>query len=61
MLPNCCTVNSNLDEILLWHRSIRKEVSDIAETARMIPLYEDFSDISIFKREEKWFSQVKDV
>ena len=48
-------------EILLWHRSIRKEVSDIAETARMIPLYEDFSDISIFKREEKWFSQVKDV
>ena len=53
MLPECCTANSNLDEILLWHnRSIRKEVNDIAEIARMTLLYGDFSDISPFKKKK---------
>ncbi|XP_073004012.1 zinc finger protein BRUTUS [Typha latifolia] len=37
-----------IDEILHWHKAIRKELNDIAEEARKIQRFGDFSDLSAF-------------
>lgn len=47
-----------LDDILIWHKAIEKELNDIAEAARSIKLDEDFSDLSVFNRRLQFIAEV---
>ncbi|KDP29444.1 hypothetical protein JCGZ_18365 [Jatropha curcas] len=59
---NCYPANSTIghpiDEILLWHAAIRRELNDIAEAARMIQLSGDFSDLSAFNKRLQFIAEV---
>ncbi|XP_050221797.1 zinc finger protein BRUTUS-like [Mercurialis annua] len=47
-----------IDNILLWHAAIRRELNDIAEAARKIQLSGDFSDISAFNERLLFIAEV---
>ncbi|KAL9166519.1 hypothetical protein ABFS82_05G035100 [Erythranthe guttata] len=47
-----------IDDILLWHKAIEKELIDIAEAARNIKFNEDFSDLSAFNRRLQFIAEV---
>ncbi|KAK1386960.1 hypothetical protein POM88_015138 [Heracleum sosnowskyi] len=62
LLSDCCPSNSTLDrpldELLHWHKAIKREVNDIVETTRTILLSGDFSDISTFNKRLEFISEV---
>lgn len=47
-----------IDEILLWHNAIKKELNDIARAARTIQLSGDFSDLSDFNHRLQFIAEV---
>ncbi|KAK6931529.1 RCHY1, zinc-ribbon [Dillenia turbinata] len=47
-----------IDEILHWHKAIRKELSDIAEAARQLQLSGDFSDLSVFNKRLQFIAEI---
>ncbi|KAK9115024.1 hypothetical protein Syun_021821 [Stephania yunnanensis] len=47
-----------INEILLWHNAIKRELKDIAEEARRIKLSGDFSDISAFDERLQFIAEV---
>lgn len=52
------TLNRPFDEILHWHKAIRKELNDITEAAREIKLRGDFSDLSAFNQRLQFIAEV---
>ena len=60
--PNNVTTASTLacpiDEILHWHKAIKRELNDIAEAARKIQLFGDFSDLSAFNKRLLFIAEV---
>lgn len=52
------TLNRPVDEILHWHKAIRKELNDITEAAREIKLRGDFSDLSAFNQRLQFIAEV---
>ncbi|XP_051146044.1 zinc finger protein BRUTUS-like [Andrographis paniculata] len=62
LLSDCNVVKSQgchpVDDILHWHKAIKKELCDIAEAARNIKLTEDFSDLSSFNRRLQFIAEV---
>ncbi|KAJ8641678.1 hypothetical protein MRB53_018372 [Persea americana] len=59
---DCKAANSTgahpINEILLWHNAIKRELSDIAEEARKIQLSGDFSDLSAFNERLQFIADV---
>ncbi|GMY18394.1 zinc finger protein BRUTUS-like [Fagus crenata] len=51
-------VSCPIDEILLWHNAIKKELNDIAEAARKIQLSGDFSDLFAFNKRLQFIAEV---
>lgn len=47
-----------IDEMLLWHNAIKRELKDIAEAARRIQLSGDFSDLSAFNKRLQFIAEV---
>lgn len=47
-----------IDEIMLWHNAIKRELNDIAEAARKIQLSGDFSDLSAFNKRLQFIAEV---
>eukprot|EP00257_Ricinus_communis_P020353 XP_015579561.1 zinc finger protein BRUTUS [Ricinus communis] len=47
-----------IDDILLWHAAIRRELNDIAEAARKIQLSGDFYDLSAFNERLQFIAEV---
>ncbi|XP_057485811.1 zinc finger protein BRUTUS-like [Actinidia eriantha] len=47
-----------IDEILLWHNAIKRELSDIAEEARQIQLSGDFSNLAAFNERLQFIAEV---
>lgn len=47
-----------IDEIKLWHKSINKEMKEIADEARKIQLSGDFSDLSAFDERLQFIAEV---
>ncbi|KAI8020551.1 Zinc finger protein BRUTUS [Camellia lanceoleosa] len=60
--PNCNLKESTLarpvDEILHWHKAIKRELNDIAEAARRIQLAGDFSDLSASNKRLQFIAEV---
>lgn len=55
--PTTCFILSPIDEILLWHNAIKRELNDIAEAARKIQLSGD-SDLSTFNKRLHFIADV---
>lgn len=56
---NSSTIVSNpIDEILLWHNAIKRELNDIVEASRRIQLSGDFSDLSAFNKRLQFIAEV---
>ncbi|CAB4265061.1 unnamed protein product [Prunus armeniaca] len=56
---NSSTIISNpIDEILLWHNAIKRELNDIVEASRRIQLSGDFSDLSAFNKRLQFIAEV---
>ncbi|GLT43494.1 hypothetical protein SLA2020_174370 [Shorea laevis] len=51
-------VSCPINEILLWHNAIKRELNDIAEAARRIQLAGDFSDLSAFNKRLQFIAEV---
>lgn len=51
-------VSCPIDEILLWHSAIKKELIEIAEAAKNIQLAGDFSDLSAFNKRLQFIAEV---
>lgn len=47
-----------LNEILLWHNAIKRELTEIAEEARKIQLSGDFVDLSVFNERLQFIAEV---
>ncbi|XVF09570.1 hypothetical protein REPUB_Repub07fG0105700 [Reevesia pubescens] len=47
-----------MNEILLWHNAIKRELNEIAEEARKIQLYGDFSNLSVFNERLQFIAEV---
>ncbi|TXG69795.1 hypothetical protein EZV62_004730 [Acer yangbiense] len=47
-----------IDEILIWHNAIKRELNDMAEVARKIQLSGDFSDLSAFNKMLQFIAEV---
>lgn len=47
-----------IDEILLWHNAIRKELNEIAEEARKIQVSGEFSNLSVFDERLQFLAEV---
>lgn len=47
-----------IDEILLWHNAIKRELNDIAEAARKIQISGDFSDLLEFNKRLQFIAEV---
>ncbi|KAK4741522.1 hypothetical protein SAY87_025110 [Trapa incisa] len=56
-LPKSSVVHP-IDEILLWHNAIKKELNDIAEAARTIQLSGDFCYLSEFNHRLQFIAEV---
>lgn len=52
------TLGRPVDEILHWHKAIKKELNDIADAARSIQFSEDFSDLSAFNKRLEFIAEV---
>lgn len=50
--------SSPIDEVLLWHNAMKRELNDIAEAARKIELSGDFSDLSEFYKRLQFIAEV---
>ncbi|KAF9677368.1 hypothetical protein SADUNF_Sadunf08G0100400 [Salix dunnii] len=59
---NCDAIISTefhpIDEILLWHNAIKRELNDITEAARSIQLSGDFSNLSSFNKRLQFIAEV---
>lgn len=51
-------VSCPIDEILLWHKSIKQELIDLTEAARKIQVSGKFSDLSAFNRRLQFITEV---
>lgn len=62
LLSDCFSANSTLDrplnELLHWHKAIKRELNDIAETAKTILLSGDFSDMSTYNKRLQFIAEV---
>ncbi|XP_021292087.1 zinc finger protein BRUTUS isoform X1 [Herrania umbratica] len=47
-----------MNEILLWHNAIKRELNEIAEEARKIQLSGDFSNLSVFNERLQFIAEV---
>ncbi|KAM1026479.1 hypothetical protein ACFX2I_039345 [Malus domestica] len=47
-----------INEILLWHNAIKRELNEIAEEARKIQCYGDFTNISAFNERLQFIAEV---
>ncbi|XWS50748.1 hypothetical protein CRYUN_Cryun12cG0113900 [Craigia yunnanensis] len=47
-----------MNEILLWHNAIKRELNKIAEEARKIQLSGDFSNLSVFNEQLQFIAEV---
>ncbi|KAG2709385.1 hypothetical protein I3760_05G235900 [Carya illinoinensis] len=47
-----------IDEILLWHNAIKRELNDIAKAARKIQISGDFSDLLAFNKSLQFIAEV---
>lgn len=47
-----------INEILLWHNAIKKELNEIAEEARKIQLSGDFTNLSAFNERLQFIAEV---
>ncbi|KAK6276514.1 PREDICTED: uncharacterized protein LOC18604147 [Theobroma cacao] len=47
-----------MNEILLWHNAIKRELNEIAEEARKIQLSGDFSNLSVFNERLQFVAEV---
>ncbi|OWM86304.1 hypothetical protein CDL15_Pgr011128 [Punica granatum] len=56
-LTNSCMTHP-IDEILMWHNAIKRELNDIAEAARTIQLSGDFSDLSEFNHRLQFIAEI---
>ncbi|RZB91645.1 Zinc finger protein BRUTUS isoform C [Glycine soja] len=56
--PTNSNISCPLDELLLWHKAIKQELSDLAETARKIQLSEEFSNLSSFSGRLQFITEV---
>ncbi|XP_057447836.1 zinc finger protein BRUTUS-like isoform X2 [Lotus japonicus] len=56
--PTNYTIACPLDELLLWHKAIKHELNDLAETARKIRLSEECSGLSSFNGRLQFISEV---
>ncbi|KAI4357786.1 hypothetical protein L6164_001712 [Bauhinia variegata] len=52
------TVSCPIDEILLWHKAIKKELSDLADVARKIHLSGEYSVLSAFNVRLQFITEV---
>ncbi|XP_076913974.1 zinc finger protein BRUTUS-like [Bidens hawaiensis] len=58
MKPESSPLDPPVDEILHWHKVIKKELIDIAEAARSIQLSGDFSNLSSFNKRLQFIAEV---
>ncbi|MBA0666529.1 hypothetical protein Goklo_002930, partial [Gossypium klotzschianum] len=56
--PKDSTVSCPIDEIMLWHNAIKRELSDIAKAAEKIQISGDFSDLSGFNERLQFIAEV---
>ena len=56
--PTDSTLSCPIDEIMLWHNAIKRELNDIAESAKKIQLSGDFSDLSGFNKRLQFIAEV---
>ncbi|XWS68841.1 hypothetical protein CRYUN_Cryun04dG0127500 [Craigia yunnanensis] len=56
--PKDSTLSCPIDEIMLWHNAIKRELNDIAESAKKIQLSGDFSDLSGFNKRLQFIAEV---
>lgn len=56
--PKDSTLSSPIDEIMLWHNAIKRELSDIAKAAKKIQISGDFSDLSGFNERLQFIAEV---
>lgn len=47
-----------IDEIVLWHKAINQELSEIAEAARRMQLNDELSDLSVFNERLHFITEV---
>ncbi|CAI0454580.1 unnamed protein product [Linum tenue] len=52
------TMPHPIDEILLWHNAIKRELTDISEAAKKVQLSEDSSDLSAFNKRLQFIAEV---
>lgn len=52
------SVSCPIDEILIWHDAIKRELNDIAEAARKIQISGDFSDLLPFNKRLQFIAEV---
>lgn len=52
------TSSHPIDEILLWHSAIKRELLDIADEARKIQVCGDFMDLSSFNERLQFIAEV---
>jgi len=62
MEQNCDAIISTefhpINEIMLWHNAIKRELNDITEAARSIQLSGDFSNLSSFNKRLQFIAEV---
>ncbi|KAK8561556.1 hypothetical protein V6N13_149273 [Hibiscus sabdariffa] len=56
--PKGSTLSCPIDEIMLWHNAIKRELNDIADSAKKIQLSGDFSDLSGFNDRLQFIAEV---
>ncbi|MBA0814884.1 hypothetical protein Gohar_020683, partial [Gossypium harknessii] len=56
--PKDSTLSCPIDEIMLWHNAIKRELSDIAKAAEKIQISGDFSDLSGFNERLQFIAEV---
>ena len=56
--PANSTISYPIDEIFLWHKAIKQELSDLADAARKIQLSEECSDLSSFNGRLQFITEV---
>ncbi|KAA3463724.1 Zinc finger protein-related isoform 1 [Gossypium australe] len=56
--PKDSTLSCPIDEIMLWHNAIKRELSDIAKAAKKIQISGDFSDLSGFNERLQFIAEV---
>lgn len=57
-VTSCSNSAHPIDEILLWHNAIKKELTEIAEEARKVQASGDFTDLSPFNERLQFIAEV---